>query len=67
MVSDINSVIIVGNYLQNKSIRLFLCNSNTSPKWQHGGMVKSTATDMRYFARSKFFGSLVHKKNFGLT
>ena len=22
---------------------------------------------MRYFARSKFFGSLVHKKNFGLT
>ena len=22
---------------------------------------------MRYFARSKFFGSLVHKKHFGLT
>ena len=29
--------------------------------------IKVTATDMRYFARSKFFRSLVHKKNFILT
>ena len=29
-------------------------------------MLKAAATDMRYFATSKFFGSLVHKKNFGL-
>ena len=28
--------------------------------------IKVAATDMRYFARCKFFGSLVHKKNFGL-
>ena len=28
--------------------------------------VRVAATDMRYFARSKFFGILVHKKNFGL-
>ena len=29
-------------------------------------MVKAAATDMRYFARSKFSKSLVHKKNFSL-
>ena len=29
-------------------------------------LLKVAATDMRYFARNKFFGSLVHKKNFGL-
>ena len=29
--------------------------------------IKVAATDMRYFARSKFFRSLVHKKNFILT
>ena len=29
-------------------------------------MFKVAATDMRYFARSKLFGSLVHKENFGL-
>ena len=29
-------------------------------------IIKVAATDMRYFAKSKFFGSLVHKKNFGL-
>ena len=28
--------------------------------------VKAAAKDMRYFARSKFSKSLVHKKNFGL-
>ena len=28
--------------------------------------VKGTATDMRYFARSKLSKSLVHKKNFSL-
>ena len=28
--------------------------------------IKAAATGMRYFARSKFFGSLVHNKNFGL-
>ena len=28
--------------------------------------IKVAATDMRYFVRCKFFGSLVHKKNFGL-
>ena len=28
--------------------------------------VKVAATDMRYFAKSTFFGSLAHKKNFGL-
>ena len=27
---------------------------------------KATMIDMKYFAGSKFFGSLVHKKNFGL-
>ena len=27
---------------------------------------KVVATDMRSFARSKFFGSLIHKNNFGL-
>ena len=27
--------------------------------------IKVAATDMRYFAKSKFFGSLVHKKDFG--
>ena len=27
---------------------------------------KGAVTDMRYFARSEFFRSLVHKKNFGL-
>ena len=27
---------------------------------------KGAATDMRYFARSKFFRSYVHKKNFWL-
>ena len=27
---------------------------------------KATATDMRYFAKSKFSRSLVHKKNIGL-
>ena len=27
-------------------------------------LVKAAATDMRYFARSKPSGSLVHKKNF---
>ena len=27
---------------------------------------KAAATDMRYFARSKFSRSLVHKKNFSL-
>ena len=26
--------------------------------------LKGTATDMRYFVRSKFFRSLVHKKTF---
>ena len=29
--------------------------------------LKGTATDMRYFARSKFSRGLVHKKNFSLT
>ena len=29
-------------------------------------MLKAAATDMRYFARSKFLGSLVHKENFGM-
>ena len=29
-------------------------------------VIKAAAADMRHFARSKFFGSLVHKKNFGL-
>ena len=28
--------------------------------------IKATATDMRYFTRSKFFRGLVHKKNFSL-
>ena len=28
--------------------------------------LKAAATDMRYFARSKFSRSLVHKKNFSL-
>ena len=28
--------------------------------------VKAAATDKRYFARSNFFGCVVHKKNFGL-
>ena len=28
--------------------------------------IKGAATDMRYFARSKFFRSYVHKKNFSL-
>ena len=28
--------------------------------------LKDAATDMRYFARSKFSRSLVHKKNFSL-
>ena len=28
--------------------------------------IKVAATDMRYFIRSKFWRSLVHKKNFGL-
>ena len=28
--------------------------------------LKVAVTDMRYFPKSKFFGSLVHKKNFGL-
>ena len=28
--------------------------------------VNVMAADMRYFARNKFFGSLVHKKKFGL-
>ena len=28
---------------------------------------KVAATDMRYFAMNKFFRSLVHKENFGLT
>ena len=28
--------------------------------------LKFAATNMRYVARSKFFGSLVHKENFGL-
>ena len=28
--------------------------------------IKAAAADMRYFARSKFFGGLVHKKNVGL-
>ena len=29
-------------------------------------MLKVAVTDMRNFATSKFFGSLVHKKNFGM-
>ena len=29
-------------------------------------MLKAAAADMRYFPRSKFLGSLVHKGNFGL-
>ena len=29
-------------------------------------IIKGTATDVRYFARSKFSRSLVHKKNFTL-
>ena len=29
-------------------------------------VVKGAATDMRYFTRSKFFRSLVHKKSFSL-
>ena len=28
--------------------------------------IRVVATDMRYFARTKFFGSLVHRTNFGL-
>ena len=28
--------------------------------------LKGAATDMRYYARSKFFRSQVHKKNFSL-
>ena len=28
-------------------------------------MLKAAAADMRYFGRSKFLGSLVHKENFG--
>ena len=32
-----------------------------------GKMLKGAATDMRYFARSRFFRNLVHKKNFSLT
>ena len=28
--------------------------------------LKVAATNMRYVARSKFFGSLAHKENFGL-
>ena len=29
--------------------------------------IKGAVTDMRYFARSKFFRSYVHKKNFSFT
>ena len=29
-------------------------------------LLKGTVTDMRYFARSKFFRSLLQKKNFSL-
>ena len=37
---------------------------NNAEKWLN--ILKAAVTDMRNFARSKFFGSLVHKKNFGL-
>ena len=31
----------------------------------YGVILKAAATDIRYFARSKFLKSLVHKKHFG--
>ena len=41
-------------------------NKRFSKKIQIAEDLKGTATDMRYFTRSKFFRSLVHKKNFSL-
>ena len=38
----------------------------TAMRHHPNALLKVTATDMRYFAGSKLFGSLVHKKNFGL-
>ena len=35
-------------------------------KVNDGNTIKIAAADMGYFARSNFFGSLVHKKNFAL-
>ena len=44
--------------------RLLTLTCNNAEKWLN--ILKVAVTDMRNFARSKFFGSLVHKKNFGL-
>ena len=44
----------------------FICISPYSHLGKVLSSFKAAATCMRYFARSKFFRSLVHKKNFGL-
>ena len=46
------------------SEKLFFLSVNKFLKWT--STVESAAIDMRYFARSKFSRSLVHKKNFSL-
>ena len=39
---------------------------NVTKWWRHKKVFKGAVKDIRYFARSKFFMTLVHKKNFSL-
>ena len=43
-----------------------LVERSTNEKMIVEGTIKAAATDIRYFARSNFCGSLIHKKRFGL-